>query len=70
MIYVTNDQTLTSLFFFNELHLLLIKNIMSKEKSEKKKSDKTPPAKSAKEKKIDKASKKKDKESEGRNATA
>ncbi|WP_262497853.1 hypothetical protein [Chryseobacterium aurantiacum] len=41
---------------------------MSKEKDGKKKSDKTPPSKSAKEKREDKINKRKDKENEGRNA--
>lgn len=40
---------------------------MSKEKDGKKKSDKTPPSKSAKEKREDKANKRRDKENEARN---
>ncbi len=40
---------------------------MSKEKDGKKKSDKTPPAKSAKEKREDKMSKRRGKEQEARN---
>ncbi len=40
---------------------------MSKEKDGKKKSDKTPPLKSAKEKREDKANKRRDKENEARN---
>ncbi|WP_262509801.1 hypothetical protein [Chryseobacterium oncorhynchi] len=42
---------------------------MSKEKEGKKKSDKTPPSKSAKEKREDKITKKRDKENESRNAS-
>lgn len=41
---------------------------MSKEKETKKKSDKTPPAKSLKEKREDKQNKRKDKDNESRNA--
>jgi hypothetical protein len=40
---------------------------MSKEKDGKKKSDKTPPAKSAKEKREDKMNKRRDRENESRN---
>ncbi|WP_263603425.1 MULTISPECIES: hypothetical protein [unclassified Chryseobacterium] len=42
---------------------------MSKEKDTKKKTDKTPAAKSLKEKREDKQNKRKDKENESRNAT-
>lgn len=42
---------------------------MSKEKDSKKKSDKTPPLKSAKEKRGDKINKRIDKENESRNAS-
>lgn len=41
---------------------------MSKEKDGKKKSDKTPPAKSPKEKREDKMNKRKDRENEARNS--
>ncbi|SHE96138.1 hypothetical protein [Chryseobacterium sp. OV279] len=43
---------------------------MAKEKDGKKKSDKTAPLKTAKEKKEDKATKRKDKENESRNTTS
>lgn len=42
---------------------------MSKEKDTKKKSDKTPPAKSLKEKREDKQNKRKQKDNESRNST-
>ncbi|MET3036022.1 hypothetical protein ABXT08_07970 [Chryseobacterium sp. NRRL B-14859] len=43
---------------------------MSKEKNGKKKSDKTPPAKSAKEKREDKMNKRKYRENEARNTSS
>jgi hypothetical protein len=43
---------------------------MAKEKDGKKKTDKTPPSKSIKEKREDKQNKRKDKENESRNASA
>lgn len=57
-------------FLIHDLYIQSKLYTMAKEKDGKKKTDKTAPLKTAKEKREDKATKRKDKESESRNATS